>query len=98
MSLKRTAALICLSVLVVSGCARERSSTKRLAFITDTAADVWTIARKGTEKAAAELADVTVEFRLGDGTAAAQKRIVDDLLATGVGGLPGDAGRARRPR
>ena len=29
----------------------------------------------------------TVEFRLGDGTAAAQKRIVDDLLAKGVDGL-----------
>jgi ribose transport system substrate-binding protein len=87
MSLKRTAALICLSVLVVSGCTRERSSTKRLAFITNNAADFWTIARKGTEKADAELADVTVEFRLGDGTAAAQKRIVDDLLATGVDGL-----------
>ncbi len=87
MSLKRTAALICLSVLVVSGCARERTSTKRLAFITNNAADFWTIARKGTEKADAELADVTVEFRLGDGTAAAQKRIVDDLLATGVDGL-----------
>jgi ribose transport system substrate-binding protein len=30
---------------------------------------------------------VTVEFRLGDGTAAAQKRIVDDLLAKGVDGI-----------
>jgi ribose transport system substrate-binding protein len=33
------------------------------------------------------LPDVTVEFRLGDGTAAAQKRIVDDLLAKGVEGI-----------
>jgi ribose transport system substrate-binding protein len=58
-----------------------------LAFITNNAADFWTIARKGTERAAAELPDFTVEFRLGDGTAAAQKRIVDDLLAKGVDGL-----------
>ena len=29
----------------------------------------------------------TVEFRLGDGTAAEQKRIVDDLLAKGVDGI-----------
>jgi ribose transport system substrate-binding protein len=58
-----------------------------VAFITNNAADFWTIARKGTEKANSELADVTVEFRLGDGTAAAQKRIVDDLLAKGVDGL-----------
>ena len=87
MSLRRTAALICAGVLVVSGCAREPSSTKRLAFITNNAADFWTIARKGTEKADTELADVVVEFRLGDGTAAAQKRILDDLLAKGVDGI-----------
>src|SRR5205809_7187652 len=87
MSLKRTAALICTGVLVISGCTRDRSSTKRLAFITNNAADFWTIARKGTDKADAELADIVVEFRLGDGTAAAQKRIVDDLLAKGVDGI-----------
>ena len=87
MSLRRTAALICAGVLVVSGCAREHSSGKRLAFITNNAADFWTIARKGTEKADAGLPDVEVEFRLGDGTAAAQKRILDDLLAKGVDGI-----------
>ena len=79
--------LICASVLVSSGCGGGQPSSRRLAFITNNAADFWTIARKGTEKADAELADVTVEFRLGDGTAAAQKRIVDDLLAKGVDGL-----------
>jgi ribose transport system substrate-binding protein len=74
--------------MVVAGCGRQSSSaTHRVAFITNNAADFWTIARRGTEKADAELADVTVEFRLGDGTAAAQKRIVDDLLAKGVEGL-----------
>src|SRR3954471_24928625 len=87
MSLKRTAALMCVGVLAVSGCARDRSSTHRLAFITNNAADFWTIARKGVEKADGELADVTVEFRLGDGTAAEQKRIVDDLLAKGLDGI-----------
>ena len=87
MSLKRTIALWCLVLLALSGCGRERSSTKRLAFITNTAADFWTIARKGTEKADAGLAGVEVEFRLGDGTAAAQKRILDDLLAKGVDGI-----------
>jgi ribose transport system substrate-binding protein len=71
----------------MAGCGRQQPSTHRIAFITNNAADFWTIARKGTEKADAELADVTVEFRLGDGTAAAQKRIVDDLLAKGVEGL-----------
>jgi len=55
--------------------------------VTNNAADFWTIARKGTEQADAELAGATVEFRLGDGTAAEQKRIVDDLLAKGVDGI-----------
>lgn len=86
MTLKTAAALTCATVLVLTGCGRE-SSTHRLAFITNNAADFWTIARKGTEKADAELPDVSVEFRLGDGTAAAQRRIVDDLLAKGVDGI-----------
>ena len=87
MSLQRTAALGCLVLLALGGCGREQSSTKRLAFITNNAADFWTIARKGTEKADAGLAGVEVEFRLGDGTAAEQKRILDDLLAKGVDGI-----------
>ena len=61
---------------------------KRLAFVTNNASDFWTIARKGVEKADAELADVTAEFKIpSDGTAAEQKRIVDDLLAKGVDGI-----------
>jgi ribose transport system substrate-binding protein len=88
MFLKRTATVLwCLGLLVSSGCTRQQPSVKRLAFITNNAADFWTIARKGTEKADAALADVAVEFRLGDGTAAAQKRILDDLLAKGVDGI-----------
>ena len=87
MSVKRTAALCCVGLLAVSGCGRQQSSTKKLAFITNNAADFWTIARKGTEKADAALPDVEVDFRLGDGTAAAQKRILDDLLAKGVDGI-----------
>jgi len=61
---------------------------KKLAFVTNNASDFWTIARKGCEKADAELPDVTVEFRIpADGTAAEQKRIVDDLLAKGIDGI-----------
>ena len=60
----------------------------RLAFVTNNASDFWTIARRGTEKADAELNDLTVEFRIpSDGTAAEQKRVVDDLLAKGVDGI-----------
>jgi ribose transport system substrate-binding protein len=58
---------------------------KKFAFVTNNASDFWTIARRGTEKADEELTDVAVEFRMPpDGTAADQKRIVDDLLAKGI--------------
>ena len=60
----------------------------KLAFVTNNASDYWTIARKGVEKADAELNDVTVDFRLpGEGTAAEQKRIIDDLISTGIAGI-----------
>ncbi len=87
MSLKTPAALTCAALLMLAGCGQPAPSTRTLAFVTNNAADFWTLARAGTEKADAELADVTVEFRLGDGTAADQKRIIDDLLAKGVDGI-----------
>jgi ribose transport system substrate-binding protein len=60
----------------------------KLAFVTNNASDFWTIARKGVEKADAELPNVTVEFKLpGQGTAAEQKSIIDDLISTGVNGI-----------
>jgi ribose transport system substrate-binding protein len=60
----------------------------KLAFVTNNASDFWTIARKGVEKADAELDNVTVEFRIpSDGTAAEQRRLVDDLLTKGVDGI-----------
>jgi ribose transport system substrate-binding protein len=66
----------------------EAGKDLKLAFVTNNASDYWTIARKGVEKADAELDDVTVEFRLpGDGTAAEQKRIIDDLVSKGTNGI-----------
>ena len=60
----------------------------RLAFVTNNASDFWVIARKGTEKAAADIPNIEVEFRIpADGTAAEQQRVVDDLLATGIHGI-----------
>jgi len=60
----------------------------KLAFVTNNASDYWTIARKGVEKADAELNNVTVEFKLPPlGAADEQKRIVDDLISTGVNGI-----------
>jgi len=60
----------------------------RLAFVTNNASDYWTIARKGVEKADAELSNVTVDFKMpGSGAADEQKRIVDDLVSVGVNGI-----------
>ena len=60
----------------------------RLAFVTNNASDFWVIARKGTEKAATDIPNIEVEFRIpADGTAAEQQRVVDDLLATGIHGI-----------
>jgi ribose transport system substrate-binding protein len=78
----------CLIFLLFGVACKQNKSTKRLAFVTNNASDFWAIARKGTEKADGELTDVSVEFRIPpDGTAAEQKRIVDDLLAKGIDGI-----------
>ena len=64
------------------------AKTFKLAFVTNNASDFWTIARKGVEKADSELDNVTVEFKMpGTGQADEQKRIIDDLLSTGVNGI-----------
>jgi ribose transport system substrate-binding protein len=82
--------LLCLTC-VAAGCrsgsttAESGTKTLKLAFVTNNSSDFWTIARRGVEKADAELTDVEAEFRLtSDGTAAEQQRIVDDLLTKGV--------------
>ena len=84
---------VCLALLA-AGCRPAESpgadgaDTIRLAFVTNNSADFWTIARRGVEKADAELSDVETEFRItADGTAAEQQRIVDDLLTKGVDGI-----------
>src|ERR671932_2076313 len=92
MTIKRTTALACAcALLLAASCGRGAGTgggAKRLAFVTNNASDYWTIARKGTEKADAEMPNVDVEFRIdSDGTAAEQQRMVDDLLAKGVEGI-----------
>src|SRR5215211_2853458 len=60
----------------------------KLAFVTNNASDFWTIARKGTEKAAQDVPGIEVEFRIpSDGTAAEQQRVIDDLLSKGIHGI-----------
>lgn len=60
----------------------------RLAFISNNPADFWTIAQKGTEKAAEELKDIEVEFRMpAQNTAQNQQEIIEDLMTKGVQGI-----------
>jgi ribose transport system substrate-binding protein len=74
------------TAILLSGC--QPKSAHKVAFVTNNASDFWTIARKGVEKADSELDDVTADFKLpGEGTAAEQKRIIDDLVATGIEGI-----------
>jgi ribose transport system substrate-binding protein len=60
----------------------------RLAFVTNNAANFWTIARAGCMKAKEEMPGIDVDFKIpGQATAAEQKRVVDDLLSRGVDGV-----------
>src|SRR5579862_6502901 len=59
----------------------------KLAFLTNNAANFWTIARRGTEAAEKQLGNGSVEFRIpSSGSAAEQQQILDDLMAKGVDG------------
>ena len=82
--------LLFVSLFLLSCSSTNDTSSKelKLAFVTNNAADFWTIARRGVEKADEELGDVSVQFKISsDGTAAEQKRIADDLLASGISGI-----------
>jgi ribose transport system substrate-binding protein len=88
---RMVAVLVCVAG-ATAGCGRQESggapTTLKLAFVTNNAADFWTIARRGVEQADTELQDVEAEFRItADGTAAEQQRVVDDLLTKGVNGI-----------
>ena len=97
LTLSFVCALLC--ALILAGCQPAATPTNttnggsvggkhKLAFVTNNASDFWIIARKGTEKAAAEIPGIEVEFRIpADGTATEQQRIIEDLLAKGIHGI-----------
>jgi ribose transport system substrate-binding protein len=61
---------------------------KQLALVTNAAADFWTIAKRGVEKAQKEHPDYSMEVVItGQATAAEQRRELDDLLARGISGV-----------
>jgi len=84
---------------VFSGCGKkdtEATSTPgaapakklKLAFVSNNAANFWTIARTGCADAAKQLGDVEVDFRIpSTGSAAEQQQILDDLVARGEDGI-----------
>jgi ribose transport system substrate-binding protein len=79
-------ALACITLAI--GCGKSSSPKLRLAFVTNNAADFWTICRAGCQKAAEDNPGIDVDFQmLGDSSAAGQKRVIDDLLARGVDGI-----------
>jgi ribose transport system substrate-binding protein len=80
--------LTCLLALTLVGSAscgseapRPPKAVKTVAFITNTTSDFWTIARKGSEKADAEQADITVNFKTTNtGTTDEQNRHIRQSL------------------
>jgi ribose transport system substrate-binding protein len=89
LSLRLVVVGLTISLLAIGGCKNQAGGKRhKLAFVTNNASDFWTIARKGTEKAAAELPNADIEFKINpDNTAAEQQRIVEELLAKGVNGI-----------
>ena len=71
-----------------NSCGKKSSSGKvRLAFVTNASADFWAYAQAGVQKAESEFDDIEVEFKVGDGTPAKQRELIEALLVRGVKGI-----------
>ncbi|HEY5345270.1 MAG TPA: sugar-binding protein [Verrucomicrobiae bacterium] len=93
-------AAVCMAA-IVSGCGKSEAPAPsaggsapasgkklKLSFVSNNAANFWSFARAGCNAAAKELGDVDVDFRITqDGSSAAQRQILDDLVAKGVDGI-----------
>jgi ribose transport system substrate-binding protein len=98
--MKRTCILalgLCVATLF-TGCRKTENETAsssaapqktlKLAFVSNNAANFWAFARAGCQAAARELGDVDLDFRITqDGSSAAQRQILDDLVAKGEDGI-----------
>ena len=80
-----------LSVALFSGCKKSSpdaaSGKTKLAFVTNASADFWAYAEAGIAQAEKEFGDIEVEFKVGDGTAAKQRELIEALLVRGVEGI-----------
>ena len=66
----------------------QAQTKKELALVTNAAADFWTIAKRGVEKAQKEHPDYSMQVIItGQATAAEQRRELDNLLARGIAGV-----------
>jgi ribose transport system substrate-binding protein len=76
-----------IAVAMATGAAQAQQK-KTIVLVTNVAADFWTIAGRGLEKAQREHSDYNIELVVtNEGTAAGQRRILDDLLVRGVAGI-----------
>jgi ribose transport system substrate-binding protein len=98
MKLSGILSTLALTSLLLTGCNNQSASTSsnaspgdkplHLAFVTNNAANFWTIARAGTVQATKDVDNLTVDFVIpSQATAADQKSKIDDLLAKGVDGI-----------
>ena len=63
---------------LLNSCGKKSSSGKvRLAFVTNASADFWAYAQAGVQKAESEFDDIEVEFKVGDGTPAKQRELIE---------------------
>jgi ribose transport system substrate-binding protein len=68
--------------------AKPAGTKQTIAFVTNNPDPFWNIAKKGIDKAAAELPDFNIEFKApSEMSAAKQKEILDDLVVKGVKGI-----------
>ena len=83
--------LLSILAMAMTGCPsapeRKISGSMKVAFVSNNAAEFWTLAEAGARKGEKEAGVELVFKRPQDGTAATQKQIIEDLLAQGVNAI-----------
>jgi ribose transport system substrate-binding protein len=89
-------ALAVCALALFPGCSKNNDNSSqagggkrlKLAFVSNNAANFWTIARSGCMDAQDALGDVAVDFRIpSTGSAAEQQQILNDLVSAGYDGI-----------